>query len=114
VADATPPGRASFSDLKEQGNLKANTIGSWKQDRTFARQTNQFFSPRVDPMSINYWETNRYRPSLRSIPESIQFLGYVPYDTARMGLGERIITLRFCLGLSREELAEHLGVDEST
>jgi DNA-binding XRE family transcriptional regulator len=65
-------------------------------------------------MSINYWETNRYQPSLRYIPKIIQFLGYVPYDTSRMSLGEQIVTMRRCRGLSREELAGRLGVDEST
>jgi transcriptional regulator with XRE-family HTH domain len=68
----------------------------------------------VDPMSISYWETNKYAPSLREIPKIIGFLGYVPYDTASMTIGERILTMRRCLGLSREELAKQLGVDEST
>ena len=68
----------------------------------------------VDTDSIYYWETNRYNPSLRVIPRIIDFLGYMPYDTSSMSLGERIVTLRRCLGLSREELAERLGVDEST
>jgi transcriptional regulator with XRE-family HTH domain len=68
----------------------------------------------VDKDSVYYWETNRYEPSLRSIPKIVQFLGYVPYDTSSMALGERIVTLRRCLGLSREDLAERLGVDEST
>ena len=65
-------------------------------------------------MSIHYWERNKYAPSLRVIPRIIKFLGQIPFDTANMALGERIITLRCCLGLSREELAESLGVDEST
>ena len=65
-------------------------------------------------MSIHYWETNRYQPSLRRFPKIIQFLGYIPYDIPSMSLGERTVTLRHCLGLSREELAERLGVDEST
>ena len=27
----------------------------------------------VDPMSINYWEDNRYKPSLRVIPQIVKF-----------------------------------------
>ena len=69
---------------------------------------------RVDKDSIYYWETGRHRPSLRIIPRIVQFLGYLPYDTSEMALGERIVTARRCLGISREELAELLGVDEST
>jgi transcriptional regulator with XRE-family HTH domain len=68
----------------------------------------------VDAMSISYWETNKYQPSLRVIPRIIRFLGYLPYDTSAMALGERTITMRRCLGMSREALAERLGVDEST
>jgi DNA-binding transcriptional regulator YiaG len=68
----------------------------------------------VAPMSVSYWETNKYAPSLREIPKIIEFLGYVPYDTSNLTLGERIVTLRRCLGLSREELAEPLRVDEFT
>jgi transcriptional regulator with XRE-family HTH domain len=68
----------------------------------------------VGEESVYNWETNRYQPSLRVIPKIVQFLGCVPYDTSGMPLGERIVTIRRCLGLSREELAERLRVDEST
>jgi transcriptional regulator with XRE-family HTH domain len=68
----------------------------------------------VDPMSISYWETNWYSPSLRVIPKIVKFLGYLPYDISSMNLAERIVTMRRCLGLSREELAGRLGVDESS
>ena len=68
----------------------------------------------VNKDSIYYWETGRYKPSLRVIPKIIQFLGYMPYDTSSMAFGERIVTMRRSLGLGREELAEGLGVDEST
>jgi DNA-binding XRE family transcriptional regulator len=68
----------------------------------------------VDPMSISYWETNWYSPSLRVIPKIVKFLGYLPYDISSMNLAERIVTMRRCIGLSREELAERLGVDESS
>lgn len=64
--------------------------------------------------SVYYWETNRYSPSLRFVPRIIRFLGYLPYDTSNITLGERLITMRRCLGLSREGFAEQLGVDEST
>lgn len=68
----------------------------------------------VDKDSIYYWETGRYKPSLRVIPKIIEFLGYMPYDTSEMTLGERVVTMRHFLGLSREEFAERLGVDETT
>lgn len=68
----------------------------------------------VDKDYVYYWEKNRYSPSLHFIPRIIRFLGYMPYDTSAMTLGERIVTLRRYLGLRREELAERLAVDKTT
>ena len=94
-----------------------NTLGNHLRKKRLAqglRQREVADRLGVESDSIYYWETNRYNPSLRLIPRIIDFLGYMPYDTSSMSLGERIVTLRRCLGLSREELAERLGVDEST
>ena len=52
--------------------------------------------------------------SLRVVPKIIEFLGYMPFDTSEMTLGERVMTMRHCLGLSREEFAWRLGVDETS
>jgi len=68
----------------------------------------------VDEDSIYYWETNRHKPSLRIFLRLSNCWGYMPYDTSSMTLGERIVTMRRCIGLCREELAEQLGVDETT
>ena len=48
------------------------------------------------------------------IPKIIQFLGYMPYDSAKMTLGARIVAIRHGLGVSQKELARQLPVDRTT
>lgn len=67
----------------------------------------------VDKDTIHNWETKKYSPYLRFIPRIIQFLGYVPFPPAKT-LPEKLIVYRKTLGLSREELAKTVGVDEGT
>ena len=68
---------------------------------------------RVDETTIYNWENNRVEPAVQFIPRIIKFLGYCPYTPARP-LSERLTVIRQSLGLSRERMAQALGVDEST
>jgi transcriptional regulator with XRE-family HTH domain len=68
----------------------------------------------VDPMSVCYWETDRYAPSLKVIPRIIHFLDYLPSDISCVTLAERILTMRRVLGISQEKMAPGLGVDAAT
>ncbi|MEE9214079.1 MAG: helix-turn-helix transcriptional regulator [Thermodesulfobacteriota bacterium] len=64
--------------------------------------------------SIYNWENNLAKPALRYIPKIIEFLGYVPFDTSNMSVGEKIVSYRRLLGLSQKKLAHRLGIDPST
>jgi transcriptional regulator with XRE-family HTH domain len=68
----------------------------------------------VDKTTVQFWENNRVKPSLRLIPKIIEFLGYDPYETIPMSLGEEIITFRRRHGFSQKKLAHLLGIDLTT
>ncbi len=68
----------------------------------------------VGETSIYSWENNLAKPALRFIPKIIEFLGYVPFDTSTLSVGERIVVYRRLLGLSQKELASRLGIDPCT
>jgi len=64
--------------------------------------------------SITLWENNRNEPSIIYYPKIIQFLGYVPFEVDSSTLGGQIKLYRYQNGLSQEELALKLEVNEST
>jgi DNA-binding XRE family transcriptional regulator len=68
----------------------------------------------VSEDSITFWETNRYKPSVSYYPKIIQFLGYVPFDVDSSTLGGQIKLYRYSHGLSQEDLAIKLEINEST
>ena len=69
----------------------------------------------ADPQSVNAWERNYHRPSLRLLPAIIGFLNYNPDVIAdQASLGRRIAVRRRALGLSQQALAGLLGIDEGT
>jgi DNA-binding XRE family transcriptional regulator len=67
-------------------------------------------------MTINYWEISRNQPSLRMIPRIVDFLGYNPNLEAQPDEtpGERIVRVRWALGVRQKDLARQLGVDPTT
>jgi transcriptional regulator with XRE-family HTH domain len=65
--------------------------------------------------SIYNWENNQVAiPAIKYIPKIIEFLGYVPFDTATLSIGEEIVIYRRLLGLSQKKLAHKLGIDPCT
>jgi transcriptional regulator with XRE-family HTH domain len=64
--------------------------------------------------SITGWENNRNEPSIMYYPKIIQFLGYVPFEVDDSTLGGQIKLYRYLHGLSQEELARILDINEST
>ena len=68
----------------------------------------------VSDITIYLWERNKVRPSLAQIPKIIEFLGRDPFEKETATLGERIREYRRVRGLSREKLAEQLGINLST
>jgi transcriptional regulator with XRE-family HTH domain len=67
----------------------------------------------VDTASIGNWESNEIRPMVHCLPGIIAFLGHYPLPEAGDLIGE-FKRLRHSLGLTQEQLAGKLGIDEST
>ena len=68
----------------------------------------------VGESSIYNWENNLTKPALRYIPKIIEFLGYTPFDTSTLSVGEKIVAYRRLLGLSQKRFAHYLGIDPTT
>lgn len=64
--------------------------------------------------SVTYWENNRSCPQVCHYPQIIQFLGYMPFEVDTSTLGGHIKLYRFQKGLTQEELALKLDLNEST
>ncbi|OQP64981.1 transcriptional regulator [Niastella vici] len=64
--------------------------------------------------SITNWELNRHEPQIEYYPKIIEFLGYFPFDIDTSTLGGKIKRYRYLKGVTQEELARELGVNEST
>jgi len=67
----------------------------------------------VGPASIGNWESNEVQPMVHCLPGIIAFLGHNPLPEAGDLIG-KLKRLRGTLGLSQEQLAQKLGIDEST
>ena len=64
--------------------------------------------------SITGWENGRSVPQIQYYPKLIEFLGYNPFPVDTETLGGRIKKYRIEQGLSQEEFAKKIGVNEST
>lgn len=65
--------------------------------------------------SLVNWEKGWREPELRFMPAIIHFLGYDPTASEpTSSIGERLKAIRRARGLSRQKLAELIGIDEST
>lgn len=64
--------------------------------------------------SITIWENNRSEPYVSYYPNIINFLGYVPFEVDVSTLGGQIKMHRFLHGLTQEQLALKLNINEST
>jgi site-specific DNA recombinase len=62
---------------------------------------------------IRKWEANQTTPEVRHLPAIIRFLGYNPLPESK-DLGARLVRARSILGLTQEEAARRLGVDQGT
>jgi DNA-binding transcriptional regulator YiaG len=68
---------------------------------------------RVDTASIGNWESDETQPMVHCLPGIIAFLAHNPLPEAADLIG-KMKWLRSTLGLSQEQLAQKLGIDEST
>lgn len=67
----------------------------------------------VSEASSSKWQWGEYPPGTVSLPAVIAFLGYNPLPVGET-LGERIQWARHSLGLKQAEVAERLGVTQTT
>jgi transcriptional regulator with XRE-family HTH domain len=68
----------------------------------------------VDEASIGGWELDKGKPTVRFYPKLALFLGYLPYEGETETLRGKLRFYQHLKGLTQEELAKQLGVDEST
>jgi len=68
----------------------------------------------VTEATITNWELNRHEPQIGYYPKIIEFLGYFPFEIDTSTLGGKIKRYRYMKGVTQEELAKELGVNEST
>ena len=64
--------------------------------------------------SIYRWETNKNEHEIKYMPKIIEFLGYFPFDIVTSTIGGQIKKYRYLHGLSQEQVANQLQVNEST
>jgi len=64
--------------------------------------------------SMTGWENSRSKPQIQIYPKIISFLGYNPFSVDASTLGGRIKQFRLIHGLSQEDFAKKIGVNEST
>ena len=67
----------------------------------------------VDTASIGNWESNEVQPMVHCLPGIIAFLGHNPLPEAD-DLISKFKRVRCTLGLTQEQLAQKLDIDEST
>lgn len=63
---------------------------------------------------ITNWENNRNEPQISYHPKVISFLGYNPFPVENETMGGRVRAYRIIHGLTQEDLAVIVGVNEST
>ncbi len=67
----------------------------------------------VTECCVTNWELRRSEPEIRYYPQIIAFIGYCPY-VPTTHLVEQVKAIRCALGMSQEQLAKILQVDESS
>lgn len=106
-ADRPPP--PSYQD--ELGSIEDHLRGKRIDEGDYQKEVAQELG--VHPDTIKNWELGHTDPALRHIPRIIDYLGYVPFETEETW-GQKITAYRKITGTPRSELADRLGVDEST
>lgn len=64
--------------------------------------------------TITNWENENAKPHISFYPAIISFLGYFPFQIERKTFGEKILYYRCANGLTQEEFAKKIGINEST
>jgi site-specific DNA recombinase len=64
--------------------------------------------------TITLWENERSKPLVYHYPKLIEFLGYMPFEIDTSTLAGQMKRYRYLNGLSQEDLAKRLSINEST
>ena len=67
----------------------------------------------VTQWTLRNWELGWSTPAIRCLPEIIRFLGYSPLPQPS-SLSDQLLTHRKLRGISRQRLAQELGIDPGT
>jgi len=92
------------------------TLGDWirktRLDKgLFQEQVAQILG--VTEQCITNWELGHSEPEVRYIPKIIEFIGYCSYDHTADPI-DRVEAIRKAVGLTQEQMARILEVDESS
>ena len=68
----------------------------------------------VDESTVTNWEKNKTNPTLRCIPEIVEFLGYAPETESETTKGQKMVQYRKLRGINQETMARQLGIDPAT
>jgi DNA-binding transcriptional regulator YiaG len=93
-----------------------NTLGDWIRKTRLDRGLYQEDVAKILGVTENCvtkWELNRNEPEARHVPRIIELIGYCPYDVTD-DLIDRVETIRRALGLTQEQMAKILYIDESS
>lgn len=63
--------------------------------------------------SLRNWEANRSKPTVQFMPAIIRFLSYNPLPPGTTW-AERLVSCRTAMGITQEESARRIGVDQGT
>lgn len=97
--------------------LELNTIGDHLRKVRIDRKLSQKDLSKIISVTedtITGWELNRNSPKPKYIKKIIEFLGYSPFKTENASLNEQLYYARLTLGLTQEEIAKEIGIDETT
>jgi DNA-binding XRE family transcriptional regulator len=64
--------------------------------------------------TVEGWESRKKMPAIRQMPGIIRLLGYLPIQIDSSTMSGNITYYRYMRGITQEELAKELGVNEST
>jgi len=63
--------------------------------------------------TVTGWELNRQTPTAKMARKIIEYLEYVPFETAKASLADRLCNARMICGLTQRQVATYLECDES-
>lgn len=102
----------------QRGQLprQLNSFGDWIRKTRLDRGLFQIQVAErlgIDEDTIVNWELGRTKPEVKYIPRIIEFVGYYPY-VPTTDLCQRLKAVRRAFGLTQEQLARALHLDESS